>query len=66
LLYDGCMQIAENERAQEQLPTASLMPATAYESATSSQAYDRNYLPVNLLESNHVYSRTDQTALQFV
>ncbi|XP_059451095.1 agamous-like MADS-box protein MADS1 [Corylus avellana] len=56
-------KIAENERAQQE-QTTSMMPETAYES-TSSQAYDRNYLPINLLESNH-YSCADQTALQLV
>ncbi|KAB8518535.1 hypothetical protein FH972_025418 [Carpinus fangiana] len=56
-------KIAENERAQ-QAQTTSMMPETAYES-TSSQAYGRNYLPINLLESNH-YSCADQTALQLV
>uniref|UniRef100_A0A7N2MB60 AGAMOUS-like protein n=1 Tax=Quercus lobata TaxID=97700 RepID=A0A7N2MB60_QUELO len=48
-------KIAENERAQQQQGT-NLMPETVYESV-SSQTYDRNYLPANLLESNHHYSR---------
>uniref|UniRef100_A0A2N9FCA0 K-box domain-containing protein n=1 Tax=Fagus sylvatica TaxID=28930 RepID=A0A2N9FCA0_FAGSY len=54
-------KISENERAKQQQET-NLMPGTVYES----QSYDRNYLPTNLLESNHHYSRQDQTALQLV
>ncbi|KAL4622302.1 hypothetical protein ACB092_06G287700 [Castanea dentata] len=57
-------KIAENERAQQEQGT-NLMQETVYESV-SSQTYDRNYLPANLLESNHHYSCQDQTALQLV
>ncbi|KAI4306033.1 hypothetical protein L6164_029347 [Bauhinia variegata] len=56
-------KIAEQERAREQ--QANLMPATVCESIPS-QSYDRNFFPVNLLDSNHQYSRPDQTALQLV
>ncbi|XP_031378602.1 agamous-like MADS-box protein MADS1 [Punica granatum] len=64
-------KIAEADRAaaaQQQQPP-NLMPAEGptYDSIQT-QSYDRNFLPVNLLElSNHQqYSRTDQTALQLV
>lgn len=57
------MQIAENDRAQQQM---SLMPGSEYENLNP-QSYDsRNFLPVNLLEPNHHYSRQDQPALQLV
>ncbi|GFS38597.1 K-box region and MADS-box transcription factor family protein [Actinidia rufa] len=56
-------KIAENERAQQQM---NLMPGAEYQDMPS-QPYDaRNFLPVNLLEPNHQYSRQDQTALQLV
>ncbi|XP_059663325.1 agamous-like MADS-box protein MADS1 isoform X2 [Cornus florida] len=56
-------KIAANERAQEQM---NLMPGSEYENMTS-QPYDaRNFLPVNLIEPSHQYSREDQTALQLV
>ncbi|KAI4308072.1 hypothetical protein L6164_031185 [Bauhinia variegata] len=57
-------KIAEHERAREQQPN--LMPATVCNSIPSQQSYDRNFFPVNLLDSNHQYSRSDQTALQLV
>lgn len=59
------MQIAEYERAQQQEPN--LMDGNVCESIPS-QAYDhRNFFPVNLLDSNHQYSRqADHTALQLV
>ncbi|PSS17637.1 Floral homeotic protein like, partial [Actinidia chinensis var. chinensis] len=53
-------KIAENERAQQQM---NLMPGAEYQDMPS-QPYDaRSFLPVNLLEPNHQYSRQDQTAL---
>lgn len=56
-------KIAENDRAQQQM---SLMPGSEYENLNP-QSYDsRNFLPVNLLEPNHHYSRQDQPALQLV
>lgn len=59
-------QIAENERAQQQQQQTSLMPGGAVYESVPSQAYDRNFIPVNLLEPNHHYSRPDHTALQLV
>lgn len=60
------VQIAETERAHEQ-QTNLMMCGNSYESIPNSQSYDhRNFLPVNLLDSNHHYPRDDQTALQLV
>ncbi|WCJ24852.1 Agamous-like MADS-box protein MADS1 [Euphorbia peplus] len=75
-------KIAENERAQqghehehehepehEQQHHTSLMPGSMYGAhgpSNSQQQYDRNFLPVNLLEPNQQYSRSDHTALQLV
>ncbi|KAE8663714.1 Floral homeotic protein AGAMOUS [Hibiscus syriacus] len=47
-------KIAENERAQEQ--STQLMQAS----------YNRNFLPLNLVEPSNDYSNQDQTALQLV
>ncbi|XP_015575434.2 agamous-like MADS-box protein MADS1, partial [Ricinus communis] len=63
-------KIAENERAQQQQQQhqqqqTNLMAGSVYESVPPQQ-YDRNFLPVNLLEPNHHYSRSDLTALQLV
>ncbi|XVF60801.1 hypothetical protein PTKIN_Ptkin08bG0077100 [Pterospermum kingtungense] len=56
-------KIAENERAQQQ---SNLIQGSVYQTSTS-QPYNRNFLPVNLLEpSNNDYSNQDQTALQLV
>lgn len=65
------LQIAEVERAQQQM---NLMPGGSeynhqQQPMSTSQNYNdaRNFLPVNLLEPNHHYSRhDDQTALQLV
>ncbi|XP_057994434.1 agamous-like MADS-box protein MADS1, partial [Hevea brasiliensis] len=57
-------KIAENERAQQQ--QTNLMPSGSVYESVPSQAYDRNFIPVNLLEPNHHYSRPDHTALQLV
>jgi len=60
------MQIAEHERAQQQEEEEpNLMQGNVCESIPS-QTYDRNFFPVNLIDSNHQYSRQDQTALQLV
>ncbi|KAG8659856.1 hypothetical protein MANES_02G085501v8, partial [Manihot esculenta] len=59
-------KIAENERAQQQQQQTSLMPGGSVYESVPSQAYDRNFIPVNLLEPNHHYSRPDHTALQLV
>ncbi|XP_065861650.1 agamous-like MADS-box protein MADS1 [Euphorbia lathyris] len=71
-------KIAENERAQQEheheqqhqhqhQQHTNLMPDSMYDNGVpSSQQYDRNFLPVNLLEPNHHYSRSDHTALQLV
>ncbi|KAK6134407.1 hypothetical protein DH2020_031839 [Rehmannia glutinosa] len=59
-------KIAEGERAQQQM---NLMPGgSEYNQPMSSQSYNdvRNFLPMNLMEPNHHYSRDDQTALQLV
>ncbi|KAE9456704.1 hypothetical protein C3L33_11393, partial [Rhododendron williamsianum] len=69
-------KIAENERAQEQM---NLIPSShdhQYQTMGAGsqaqqqqqpQSYDaRNFLPVNLLEPNHHYSRHDQPPLQLV
>ena len=56
------MQIAENESAQQQ---SNLIQGSVYQTATS-QPYNRNFLPVNLLEPNNDYSNQDQIALQLV
>ncbi|XP_022739467.1 agamous-like MADS-box protein AGL1 [Durio zibethinus] len=55
-------KIAENERAQQQ---STLIQGSVYQTETS-QPYNRNFLPVNLLEPSHDYSNQDQTALQLV
>ena len=60
-------KIAENERAQQQQQQQSnLIQGSVYQAVTSSQPYNRNFLPVNLLEPNNDYSTQDQTALQLV
>ncbi|KAF8007780.1 hypothetical protein BT93_K1700 [Corymbia citriodora subsp. variegata] len=67
-------KIAENERAQQQQQQQGSdhhfnMPGSSsvYEPLPSQPAYDRNFLPVNVLEPNHQpYSRSDHTALQLV
>ncbi|KAI4378358.1 hypothetical protein MLD38_015849 [Melastoma candidum] len=62
-------KIAENERAQErQQQNPEMMPGAMYEETSmTTQTYDRNFLPVNLLEpSHHQYSQADPTALQLV
>lgn len=70
-------QIAENERAQEQM---NLMPSShghdhdQYQTVGANsqqqqqqQSYDaRDFLPVNFLEPNHHYSRHGQPPLQLV
>ncbi|KAG5081633.1 hypothetical protein JHK86_005698 [Glycine max] len=59
-------KIAENERAQQR--QQDMIPGTECESTIpNSQSYDRNFFPVNLIDSNNnQYSRQDQTALQLV
>ncbi|KAI4319714.1 hypothetical protein MLD38_033283 [Melastoma candidum] len=60
-------KIAENERAHEQQQhNQGLIPGPIYETSMTSQPYDRNFLPVNLLEPSHQYSCSDHTALQLV
>nr|XP_025608662.1 floral homeotic protein AGAMOUS isoform X2 [Arachis hypogaea] len=66
-------KIAEHERAQQQQQQEqeqqNLMHGNMCEdqSTIASQTYDRNFFPVNLLDSNnHQYSRQDHTALQLV
>ncbi|KAL5719941.1 Agamous-like MADS-box protein mads1 [Ranunculus cassubicifolius] len=54
-------KIAENERTQQHM---SLMPSNGYEVISSAPYDSRNFMPVNLLESNNNYSRNDQTTLQ--
>ena len=56
------MQIDENEREQQE---SNLIQGSVYQTATS-QPYNRNFLPVNLLEPNNDYSNQDQIALQLV
>ena len=56
------MQIAENESAQQQ---SNLIQGSVYQTVTS-QPYNRNFLPVNLLEPSNDYSNQDQIALQLV
>ncbi|KAJ8763059.1 hypothetical protein K2173_023264 [Erythroxylum novogranatense] len=58
-------KIADSERLQPQQQQTNLMPSSVYESMPSG-AYDRNFLPVTLLEPNHHYSDQDQIALQLV
>ncbi|KAH9770846.1 hypothetical protein WN944_019469 [Citrus x changshan-huyou] len=62
-------RISENERAQQERQSESMMQqggGHVYEPAAS-QPYDRNFLPVNLLEPNHQYARQDdQPPLQLV
>lgn len=57
------MQIAEGERAQQEM---SLMPAgSEYHEPMTTQPYDiRNFIPMNLMEPS--YARSDQTPLQLV
>ncbi|KAL1307597.1 hypothetical protein HN51_049496 [Arachis hypogaea] len=66
-------KIAEHERAQQQQQQEqeqqNLMHGNMCEdqSTIASQTYDRNFFPINLLDSNnHQYSRQDHTALQLV
>ncbi|KAK7276780.1 hypothetical protein RIF29_17926 [Crotalaria pallida] len=56
-------KITEHERAQQQQPN--MMQGNMCESM-SSQQYDRNFFPVNLLDSSNQYPREDHTALQLV
>lgn len=60
-------KISENERAEQQM---NMMPGGGsheYQTMASQHYQDaRNFLPVNLLEPNHHYSRQDQMALQLV
>ncbi|KAK6238449.1 hypothetical protein QUC31_003918 [Theobroma cacao] len=59
-------KIAENERAQQQQQQqANLIQGSVFQAVTS-QPYNRNFLPVNLLEPSNDYSSQDQTALQLV
>lgn len=58
------VQIAENERAEQQ--QSNMMQGPVYDQSVHSQSYDRNFIPVNLLEPNHQYSCEEQTALQLV
>ncbi|KAL5794652.1 hypothetical protein ACOSP7_003246 [Xanthoceras sorbifolium] len=58
-------KIAENERAQHQ-QQPNMMQGPVYESSMTPQSYDRNFLPVNLMEPNQQLSHHDQTALQLV
>ena len=58
-------KIAENEKAQEQ-QQPNMMEGPVYESSLTSQPYDRNFLPMNLMEPNQQFPRQDQTALQLV
>ncbi|GAV65157.1 SRF-TF domain-containing protein/K-box domain-containing protein, partial [Cephalotus follicularis] len=50
-------RIAENDRFQQQQQQSNLLSSSVYESVVTSQPYDRNFLPVNLLEPNPQYSR---------
>ncbi|EXC21999.1 Floral homeotic protein AGAMOUS [Morus notabilis] len=65
-------KINEHERIQQQQEQQqqqmSLMPTgTECESVPASQStYDRNFLPVSLMNANHHYSRQDQTACRLV
>ncbi|MED6223084.1 Agamous-like MADS-box protein mads1 [Stylosanthes scabra] len=68
-------KIAEHERAQQQheqqqqQEQQNLIQGNMCEDQSmASQTYDRNFFPVNLLDSNnnHQYSRQDHTALQLV
>nr|USC25859.1 shatterproof [Bixa orellana] len=63
-------KIAENERVQQQhqqqqQQSGGLIQGSVYESVPS-QPYNRNFLPVNLLESNNHYSSHDEPPLQLV
>ena len=62
------VQIAENERLeQEQQQQMSLMPnGSAADESAPSQSYDRNFLAVNLMNSNPHFSRQDPTTFQLV
>lgn len=60
------LQVAESERAQQQM---NLMPAAGseYHQPMTSQPYDiRNFLPMNLMDTNDSYTCSDQTPLQLV
>ncbi|KAI4341145.1 hypothetical protein MLD38_025904 [Melastoma candidum] len=60
-------KIAENERAREQQQhNPGLISGSMYQTSMQSQPYDRNFLPVNLLEPSHQYSNSNHTALQLV
>lgn len=67
----GFLQIAEGARLnQEQQESSVIQGTTVYESGVSShdqsQHYNRNYIPVNLLEPNQQFSGQDQPPLQLV
>ncbi|WVY90917.1 hypothetical protein V8G54_036431 [Vigna mungo] len=56
-------KIAEHDREEQQQQH---MTGNVCESLPASQTYDRNFFPVNLIDSSHQYSRQDHTALQLV
>ncbi|QCE01682.1 agamous-like MADS-box protein AGL1 isoform X2 [Vigna unguiculata] len=56
-------KIAEHDREQQE---EQHMTGNVCESLPASQSYDRNFFPVNLIDSSHQYSRQDHTALQLV
>ncbi|XP_062105780.1 agamous-like MADS-box protein MADS1 [Humulus lupulus] len=62
-------QQEQEEQQQQQMnlmPTAT-RPASNDSNVPASQPYDhRNFLPVTLMDSNHHYSRPDQTGFQLV
>lgn len=68
-LLDQCMQITERAGIQQQEPSV-IHQGTIYESGVSSshqsEQYNRNYIPVNLLEPNQNASNQDQPPLQLV
>jgi len=55
------VQIAENDRAQQQM---NILPAATAEYEGVPQFDSRNFLQVSLIEPNHHYSCQQQTALQ--
>ncbi|KAG5109414.1 hypothetical protein JHK82_038637 [Glycine max] len=57
-------KIAEHEKAQQR--QQDMIPGNVCESTIPPQSYDRNFFPVNLIDSNNQYSNQDQTALQLV
>ncbi|KAG4964415.1 hypothetical protein JHK85_039390 [Glycine max] len=57
-------KIAEHEKAQQR--QQDMIPGNVCESTIPPQSYDRNFFPVNLIDSNNQYSHQDQTALQLV